>query len=102
MNTHTLKHPIVLSKDKTYTSLPLKEYPVGEDYLAFDMQGRNAQLLALIASMTTTDISIIHKMHGEDFKELSLICDKMAYPEFYAAANPADGAAAAEKKDEAS
>lgn len=102
MKTHTLKFPIVISDKRTIESLPLKEFPQGEDYAAFDLQGRNTQLMALIASMTTTDISIIQKMHGTDFKELSVICDKMAYPEFYAAATPAEGKEAAEKKEQES
>jgi len=98
----TLKHPIVISENKTITEVKLKEFPTAEDYLAFDLPGRNAQLIALVASMTTQDESIIKKMHGDDYKELSLICDKMAYPEFYAEEKPEKAKAAAEKKEQES
>lgn len=102
MQIHNLIHPIVLSENKAITEVKVKDYPTAEDYLAFDNPGRNAQLIALVASMTNTDESIVKKMHGEDFKALSLICDKMAYPEFYAAAEPKEAQAAAEKKEQES
>lgn len=99
MKPHPLKHAIIISENKTITEVKLKEFPQGKDYLAYDLQGRNAQLIALIASMTNTDVSIVEIMHGEDFKELSLKCDQMAYPEFYKETNPKEAQAAAEKKE---
>lgn len=102
MTPHTLKHPIVISENKTITEVKLKEFPQGKDYLAFDLPGRNAQLIALVASMTNNDVSIVELMHGDDFKELSLICDKLAYPEFYKAEDKKEAKAAAEKKEQES
>lgn len=100
MTKHPLKHPIEISEKKTISELPLVERPRAKDYLAYDKQGRNAQLISLIASMTNQDESIIERLDGEDFKELSLICDQMAYPEFYDTSNTPQQAAEAVAKKE--
>jgi hypothetical protein len=99
MKKHTLKHPIEISDKKTITELPLRDYPVADDYLAYDNPGRNAQLKALIASFTNTDESIIAKMHGDDYKELAVYCDKLCYPEFYNGTAPKEATEIAAKKE---
>ena len=72
----TLKHPLTFGK-KTVDSLNFRDYTTAGDYLSFDQRGGVAQRIALIASLTGTDESLIQKLRGPDYRAAEKIADKM-------------------------
>ena len=60
-----LKHPLTFGK-KTIDSLTFRDHTTAGDYLAFDQRGGVAQRIALIASLTGTDESVIRQLRGPD------------------------------------
>lgn len=77
MQTLTLKHPIVLSEKSSITQLKFRDYTTAADYLSFDKRGGVAQRIALIASLTGTDESIIERLRGSDYRKAEAIADQM-------------------------
>ena len=72
----TLKHPLTFGK-KTVDFLTFRDYTTAGDYLSFDQRGGVAQRIALIASLTGTDESLIQKLRGPDYRAAEKIADKM-------------------------
>ena len=72
----TLKHPLTFGK-KTVDSLTFRDYTTAGDYLSFDQRGGVAQRIALIASLTGTDESLIRQLRGPDYRAAEKIADKM-------------------------
>jgi hypothetical protein len=73
---HPLKHPLTFGK-KTVDSLTFRDYTVAGDYLAFDQRGGVAQRIALIASLTGTDESLIRQLRGPDYRAAEKIADDL-------------------------
>lgn len=71
-----LKHPLTFGK-KTVDSLNFRDYTIAGDYLAFDQRGGVAQRIALIASLTGTDESLIEKLRGPDYRAAEKIADAL-------------------------
>lgn len=87
----TLKHPLTFGKT-TVSSLTFRDHTTAGDYLAFDNKGGVAQQIALIASLTGTDESMIKQLRGSDYRAASKMADDMI------AADSEPGEDAAEKK----
>ena len=73
----TLKHPLKLSEKLTISELNFRGYTIAADYLSFDVRGGVAQRIALIASLTGTDETLINQLHGADYRRAEAIADKM-------------------------
>ena len=71
-----LKHPLTFSK-KTVDALTFREYTTAADYLSFDQRGGVAQRIALIASLTGTDESVIRQLRGPDYRAAEKIADEL-------------------------
>ena len=71
-----LKHPLTFGK-KTIDSLNFRDYTTAGDYLAFDQRGGVAQRIALIASLTGTDESLIRQLRGPDYRAAEKIADEL-------------------------
>lgn len=71
-----LKHPLTIGK-VTISELTFRDYTTAGDYLAFDMRGGVAQRIALIASLTGTDESLIKQLRGVDYRAAEAIADAM-------------------------
>lgn len=71
-----LKHPLTFGK-KTIDSLTFRDYTTAGDYLAFDQRGGVAQRIALIASLTGTDESLIRQLHGPDYRTAEKMADEL-------------------------
>ncbi|MRD73293.1 phage tail assembly protein [Rhodocyclus tenuis] len=76
MGTLTLKHPLTFGK-KTISSLTFRDYTTAGDYLSFDQRGGVAQRIALIASLTGTDESLIRQLRGPDYRAAEKIADEL-------------------------
>lgn len=72
----TLKHPLTFGK-KTVDSLNFRDHTTAGDYLAFDQRGGVAQRIALIASLTGTDESVIRQLRGPDYRAAEKIADEL-------------------------
>lgn len=94
----TLKHPLTFGK-KTVDSLTFRDHTTAGDYLAFDQKGGVAQRIALIASLTGTDESLIKQLHGADYRAAERIADEMIEAD---EAGDEQGEEAAQKKPSAS
>jgi len=73
----TLKNPLSLSEDKKISTLSFREYTTAADYLSFDKFGNVAQRIALIASISGTDESVIEKLRGPDYIAASRIVEDL-------------------------
>ncbi len=91
-----LKHPLTFGK-KTIDSLTFRDHTTAGDYLAFDQRGGVAQRIALIASLTGTDESLIRQLRGPDYRAAEKIADALIQAD-----EAADGEAAIQKKQCAS
>lgn len=89
----TLKHPLTFG-NKTVDTLTFRDYTTAGDYLAFDQRGGVAQRIALIASLTGTDESLIRQLRGPDYRAAESIADEMIQAD--------EGEEAAQKKSCAS
>ncbi|HTH40527.1 MAG TPA: phage tail assembly protein [Rhodocyclaceae bacterium] len=76
MAKQTLKHPLTFGKT-TISVLNFRDYTTAGDYLAFDKRGGVAQRIALIASLTGTDESVIEKLRGPDYRAAEKIADDL-------------------------
>jgi len=72
----TLKHPLTLGKT-TVEALNFRDYTTAADYLSFDKRGGVAQRIALIASLTGTDETLIMQLRGADYRAAEKIADEM-------------------------
>lgn len=90
----TLKHPLTFGK-KTVDSLTFRGHTTAGDYLAFDQRGGVAQRIALIASLTGTDESLIKQLRGVDYRAAEKITDGMIQAD---EAGDDEGEEASEKK----
>jgi hypothetical protein len=72
----TLKHPLTFGK-KTIDFLTFRDYTTAGDYLAFDQRGGVAQRIALIASLTGTDESLIRQLRGPDYRAAEKMADEL-------------------------
>lgn len=86
-----LKHPLTFGKT-TVSALTFRDHTTAGDYLAFDNKGGVAQQIALIASLTGTDESMIKQLHGADYRAASKMADDLMQ------ADSEGGEDAAEKK----
>jgi len=73
---HPLKTPLTFGKT-TISKLTFRDFTTANDYLAFDNRGGVAQQIALIASLTGTDETIIGQLRGPDYLAAGAIADKM-------------------------
>ena len=80
MKTLKLKHPLAFGK-KTVDELKFREYATAEDLLAFDETGPNRQTIALLASLTGTDESLIKQLHVVDYRAADVIASELIRPE---------------------
>ena len=71
-----LKHPLTFGK-KTIDSLTFRDHTTAGDYLAFDQRGGVAQRIALIASLTGTDESVIRQLRGPDYRAAEKMADEL-------------------------
>ena len=71
-----LKHPLTFGK-KTVDALTFREYTTAADYLSFDQRGGVAQRIALIASLTGTDESVIQQLRGPDYRKAEKIANDL-------------------------
>jgi len=76
MPTLDLKYPLVFGK-KTITQLRFRDYTTAGDYLSFDRHGGVAQRIAMIASLTGTDESLIEQLRGPDYVAAERIADAL-------------------------
>jgi len=72
----TLRHPLPMGS-KTLEALTFRDYTMASDYLAFDRRGGVAQSIALIASMTGTDETVIERLRGIDFRAAQKVVDTL-------------------------
>ncbi|WP_445372737.1 hypothetical protein ACH518_09655 [Methylomonas sp. HW2-6] len=61
-----LTNPLKIGKTEI-ASLEFRDYTTAEDYLSFDQRGGVAQRIALIASLTGTDVALIRQLRGPDY-----------------------------------
>jgi len=92
-----LKHPLTFSK-KTIDKLKFRNYTTAGDYLSFDKVGGVAQRIALIASLTGTDESLIEQLHGPDYLAAERMADALLAADNAVDDENADSEDAAEKK----
>ena len=78
MKTLKLKHPLTLGKTEI-TELKFRDYATAEDMLAFDERGPNRQTIALIASLSGTDESLIKKLHVADYRAADTMASEMIH-----------------------
>jgi hypothetical protein len=71
-----LKHPLTFGK-KTIDKLKFRDYTTAGDYLSFDKRGGVAQRIALIASLTGTDESLIEQLRGPDWLAAERMADTL-------------------------
>lgn len=71
-----LKHPLTFGKT-TVASLTFRDYTTAGDYLAFDKRGGVAQRIALIASLTGTDESLVTQLRGPDYRAAEKMADAL-------------------------
>lgn len=71
-----LKYPLQFGK-KTVASLNFRDYTTAADYLAFDKRGGVAQRIALIASLTGTDESLVLQLRGHDYRAAEKMADDL-------------------------
>ncbi|WP_031436646.1 phage tail assembly protein [Methylobacter tundripaludum] len=71
-----LKHSLTFGK-KTVDKLKFRGYTTAGDYLSFDKTGGVAQRIALIASLTGTDESLIEQLHGPDYLAAERMADAL-------------------------
>ena len=71
-----LKHPLTIGKI-TISSLTFRDYTTAGDYLAFDQRGGVAQTIALVASLTGTDESLVKQLRGPDWIAAERMADKI-------------------------
>ena len=76
MAKHPLKYPLTFGK-KIIDSLTFRDYTTAADYLSFDQRGGVAQRIALIASLTGTDESLIKQLRGKDYRAAEKIADEL-------------------------
>lgn len=91
----TLKHPLTFGKTEV-KELVFRDYTTAADYLSFDVRGGVAQRIALIASLTGTDESMIQKLRGIDYRAAEKMADKLL--EADEEVTEGDGQDAAQKK----
>lgn len=72
----TLKYPLTFGKT-TVDSLTFRDYTTAADYLSFDQRGGVAQRIALIASLTGTDESLVKQLRGKDYRAAEKIADEL-------------------------
>lgn len=72
-----LKHPIVVSDKVMITELNFRDHTIAADYLAFDVRGGVAQRHALIANVANTDLEVVKRLHGVDYRRAESHVDKM-------------------------
>lgn len=72
----TLKHPLTFGTT-TIDSLMFRDYTTAADYLSFDQRGGVAQRIALIASLTGTDESLIRQLRGRDYRAAEKKADEL-------------------------
>jgi len=72
----TLKHPLTFGQTKI-TELTFRDHTTAADYLSFDQRGGVAQRIALIASLTGTDESMIGVLHGADYRRAEQMSERM-------------------------
>lgn len=92
-----LKHPLTFGKS-TVAALTFREYTTAGDYLSFDQRGGVAQRIALIASLTGTDESLIKQLRGPDYRAAEKIADKLINDDDQDDLGNNDGKDGAEKK----
>ena len=73
----TLKKPLKQGEKIILSYLKFRDHTIAADYLSFDKRGGVAQRIALIASLTGSDESIIMQLHGIDYRRAEAIADKM-------------------------
>lgn len=61
----------------TIDRLVFREHTTAADYLAFDQPGGVRQRIALIASLTGTDVSVIERLSGVDYNLAVDMADKL-------------------------
>lgn len=76
MTDFTLKYPLTFGK-KTIEKLKFRDYTTAGDYLSFDKRGGVAQRIALIASLTGTDESLIEQLRGPDWLAAERMADAL-------------------------
>lgn len=81
-----LKHPIKLGENTSITELNFRDYTTAADYLSFDKRGGVLQRIALIASVTGSDETLIMRLHGADYRAAEKIVDQMLLEDEKAAA----------------
>ncbi|QSB03459.1 phage tail assembly protein [Methylomonas sp. EFPC1] len=97
-----LLNPISFGKTQI-TELKFRDYTTAADYLSYDKRGGVAQRVALIASLTGTDESLIEQLRGPDYLRAEKIAtDMMLADELEAFPKPGDAESALEKKSDAS
>lgn len=69
-----LKHPLTIGKI-TISALTFRDYTTAGDYLAFDKRGGVAQRIALVASLTGTDETLIAQLRGPDWLKAERMAD---------------------------
>lgn len=72
----TLKKPLEFGKT-TITELNFREHTTAADYVSFDQRGGVKQRIALIASLTGTDESLIERLSGVDYRRAEQVAEKM-------------------------
>jgi hypothetical protein len=73
-----LKHPLTIGTNgKIIETLTFRDYTTAGDYLAFDIRGGVAQTQQLIANLSGTDISIIQRLRGVDYRRAGKIVDDL-------------------------
>lgn len=72
-----LKHPLKLGEKTTLDKITLRDHTTAADYLSFDRRGGVAQRIALIASLSGQDESVIERLHGADYRRAERASDKL-------------------------
>ncbi|MDR0700952.1 MAG: phage tail assembly protein [Azoarcus sp.] len=83
-----LQHPVTVGR-REVEALTFRGYTTAGDYLAFDQRGGVSQNIALIASLTGTDESLIRQLRGPDYLAASRIADKLIAGDSELAGEPA-------------
>ncbi len=72
-----LKHPLKLGEKTTLEKITLRDYTTAADYLSFDRRGGVAQRIALIASLSGLDESVIERLRGADYRRAEQVSDRL-------------------------
>lgn len=72
-----LKHPLQLGEKTKLEKLTLRDYTTAADYLSFDRRGGVAQRIALIASLSGQDESVIERLRGSDYRRAEQVSEKL-------------------------